>query len=483
MLSVAAALAMSSITNLPVSRPEEFRAAWVATVDNIDWPSRPGLPVAQMKREMTAILDELESLNMNAMVFQVRPSADSMYKSKLEPWSWFLTGEQGKAPPEDFDPLEWTVAESHKRGIEVHVWLNPYRAKHFKQLGNLHPSHIHRRIPGVVKQYGEYLWMDPSEPQVQDQSYAVFMDLVERYEIDGIHIDDYFYPYPITENGKKVDFPDGPAWEAYRRSGGKLSRDDWRRKSVDDFIDRVYSGIKARKPWVKFGISPFGIYRPGVPEGIRAGVDQYGELYADALKWLKRGWADYYTPQLYWPIEQKPQAFKVLLDWWKEQTPPTVHLWPGQYTSRTNPEGGDWKATQIIRQIQYARQQGANGTVHFSMKALQNNWNNVADELRESVYREPAMVPASPWLDPRAPRFVQVDQWSPASKTLRFTTSDHDAHFLMVYRLDGETWRPLQRLGAASGEAKITRWNGQDVLAVSAIDRVGNESLRVRLGD
>jgi uncharacterized lipoprotein YddW (UPF0748 family) len=475
-----AAFAMSSVTRLPAQAPQEFRAAWVATVDNIDWPSRPGLPVGQMKREMTAILDTLEDLNMNAMIFQVRPSADSMYASKLEPWSWFLTGEQGQAPPEGFDPLLWTIQESHKRGIEVHVWLNPYRAKHFKQLGGLHPSHLHRRVPGVVKEYGEYLWMDPGEPQVQDQSYAVFMDLVDRYDLDGIHIDDYFYPYPVTANGRKVDFPDGPSWEAYRRSGGRLKRDDWRRRNVDDFIDRVHSGIKARKPWVKFGISPFGIYRPEVPKGIKAGIDQYAELYADALKWLKKGWADYYTPQLYWPIEQKAQSFTALLDWWKGQTPPTVHLWPGQYTSRTNPEGGNWKPSQVVRQIQYARRKGASGTVHFSMKALQNDWNGIANGLKSDVYQEPALVPASPWLDARPPRLPEVASWSPSSKLLTISSPDFDARFAMVYRLAGEAWKPLQRLGASSGTVEISRWNGADPLALSLIDRVGNESLRVR---
>lgn len=392
---------MQASTPPPIER--EFRAVWVATVDNIDYPSKPGLPVAQMKSELLAILDKCRSLNLNAVIFQVRPSADALYASKFEPWSWYLTGNQGTAPAAGFDPLSFAVEESHKRGMELHVWCNPYRANHPAQKGPIHESHLAKTKPGIVKKYGTYLWMDPSEKDVQDRSYNVFMDLVSRYDIDGLHIDDYFYPYPVTEGGKKVDFPDAASYAAYRGRGGTLSLGDWRRRNVDQFIQRVHKGIKSHKPWVNFGISPFGIYRPGVPASIKAGIDQYDELYADALKWYQQGWCDYFTPQLYWPIAQTPQSFPVLLDWWASVNKKKIHLWPGLYTSRTNPTSGNWKATEVSDQINLIRKQnGSTGAVHFSMKAIMNNWNGIADELKKT-YAKPALVPASTWNKVPAP--------------------------------------------------------------------------------
>lgn len=406
MLMLAAMLGLLPTNLQPVTQPtieREFRAVWVATVDNIDYPSKPGLPVSQMKSEMIAILNKCKSLNLNAVIFQVRPSADALYASKYEPWSWYLTASQGKAPEGGFDPLTFAIEESHKRGMELHVWCNPYRANHPAQKGPLHSSHLANTNPRIVKKYGTYLWLDPSEKAVQDRSYNVFMDLVSRYDIDGIHIDDYFYPYPVTENNVKVDFPDSESYARYQRAGGKMSRGDWRRNSVNVFIKRVHDGIKERKPWVNFGISPFGIYRPGVPETIKAGIDQYDELYADALKWYQEGWCDYFTPQLYWPIAQTPQSFPVLLDWWARMNRKNVHLWPGQFTSRTDPKGGNWKATEVTDQINLVRKQkGSTGTVHFSMKALMNNWNGISDELKRS-YAKPALVPASPWNKVPAP--------------------------------------------------------------------------------
>ena len=434
--SILVAVATGGNLNNAVMPPidREFRAVWVATVDNIDYPSKPGLPVAKMKSEMIAILDKCAELNLNAVIFQVRPSADALYKSPLEPWSYYLTGEQGKAPEQGFDPLAFAIEESHKRGMELHAWCNPYRAKHPAQKGPMHQSHISNTHPSAVKTYGTYLWMDPAEKVVQDRSYDVFLDLVERYDLDGIHIDDYFYPYPITEGGKKVDFPDSKTWQAYKASGGLLSKADWRRKNVDDFIKRVHFGIKAKKPWVKFGISPFGIYRPGYPETIKAGIDQYDELYADALKWYREGWCDYYTPQLYWPIAQTAQSFPVLLNWWAENNPKGIHLWPGQFTSRTDPKGGNWKATEVTDQIALVRKHsGATGTVHFSMKALMNDWNGIAGQLKKA-YPGPALVPVSPWLKvekPAVPSGVSaraidghvVAQWNEANGALFYRTA------------------------------------------------------------
>jgi uncharacterized lipoprotein YddW (UPF0748 family) len=376
--------------------PREFRAAWVATVDNIDWPSKRGLPAATQRAEMIRILDRAAALKLNAIVFQVRPAADAMYRSSLEPWSEYLTGKQGRDP--GYDPLAFAVEQAHRRGLELHVWFNPYRAKHPSAKGQLAPNHLAKTNPGVVKTYGKQLWMDPGEPVVQKRSRDVFLDVVRRYDVDGVHIDDYFYPYPEGS----APFPDD---SSYRRYGNGLSRDDWRRQNVDNFVSDIYKSIHEVKPWVQFGVSPFGIYRPGIPAGIAAGVDQYAMLYADPLKWLREGWLDYLAPQLYWAIAQKPQSFPVLLNWWRGQNVMNRHVWPGLFTSRLLPGEslGGFSAEEIVRQINLTRGTGDAGHVHFSMKALMEDSRGVASRLRSNLYAEDALPPASPWLGSTPP--------------------------------------------------------------------------------
>jgi len=474
LLAVAMVLESSSPEPLP-PLDREFRAVWIATVDNIDWPSKPGLPMAQQKQEMLKILDVCVANRLNAVIFQARPSADALYRSKFEPWSWFLSGEQGKAPDGDWDPLEFVVDEGHRRGLEVHVWCNPYRAVHPAQKGGLHESHLSRTDPAIVKTYGTYQWMDPGEPKVQQRSFDVFMDLVERYDIDGLHIDDYFYPYRVKDAaGNFVDFPDQPSYDRYRQAGGKLVRDDWRRKNVDDFIDRVYRGIKERKRWVKFGISPFGIYRPGVPEGIQAGVDQYAHLYADALKWYRLGWCDYFTPQLYWPIKQTPQSYPVLLNWWVEQNAAKRHLWPGNYTSRLNPKDGNWAPTELVDQIKLTRESGsAPGNVHFSMKAFVNDWNGINNALRSGVYRDPALIPASPWLGdgvPKAPR-VKVEAVGDGWKVSVSPAGGETARFVVV-----RARRPDGSVSTAVTSSAEVQLVDAEYAEIRIQDRAGNVS-------
>lgn len=377
--------------------PHEFRAAWVATVDNIDWPSSRTLDVEHQKAEMLKILDTAVAVKLNAIVFQVRPSCDALYDSKLEPWSEYLTGQQGKAPTPLWDPLAFTVEEAHRRGLEVHCWFNPYRAGHPAQKGPYSPDHIKNTHPDVVKSYGRYYWLDPGEPFVQKHSLQVIKDVVKRYDIDGVHIDDYFYPYPE----KNQPFPDSKSYSRYVRHGGTLSLSDWRRQNVDEFVHGMYVGVKQIKPWVKVGISPFGIYRPGFPPSIKAGVDQYDELYADCRKWLAEGWCDYLSPQLYWPIAQKAQSFPVLLDWWISQNSKSRHIWPGLYTSRVyGDEGKTWALKEVLDQIEATRQrEGSTGDVHFSMKAFLSDAQNINSVLASGLYAHRALVPASPWLE------------------------------------------------------------------------------------
>ena len=316
----------------PPELPREFRGAWVATVANIDWPSKPGLPVDEQQQEMIKLLDLARDLHLNAIILQVRPAADALYGSNLEPWSQYLTGIMGQAPEPLYDPLQFAVEQAHQRGLELHAWFNPYRARHASAHGEVANNHISRTHPEIVRQYGGYLWLDPGEPSATEHTRQVVLDVVRRYDIDGVHFDDYFYPYPVTdEGGQEVPFPDDASWE--RRKDRELSRDDWRRDNVSRFIQSLYADIKSAKPWVKFGISPFGIWRPGQPPSI-TGFDAYAKLYADAKLWQEQGWLDYLTPQLYWKIDSAGQSYPVLLEWWYEHNARDRHLWPGNFTSR-----------------------------------------------------------------------------------------------------------------------------------------------------
>ncbi|MBL8048063.1 MAG: family 10 glycosylhydrolase [Chthonomonas sp.] len=390
----------SSLVAPPV--PQEFRGVWVATVDNIDWPSKRTLSTAQQKAELDGIIQRCAELNLNAIVFQIRPSADSLYKSKLEPWSEYLTGQTGKAPSPAWDPLEYIIDKAHDCGIEVHAWFNPYRAKHPAAKGDVSSDHIVKTHPKSAPKYGRYNWMIPTDPFVQKRSRDVFMDAVRRYDLDGIHIDDYFYPYAEKgPDGKNLPFPDEGFYKTYRDKGGKLSVGDWRRKAVDDFVRDVYLELKRTKRWVKFGISPFGIWRPGFPAGTTAGIDQYDALYADCKKWFNEGWLDYMTPQLYWPIAQKAQAYTALLDWWKGENTKGRHLWPGNYTGRVMET---WEPKEVLDQIAETRARvEQSGNVHFSMKVFMRNSKGLNDLLLAGPYAEKAVVPPSPWLGDAQP--------------------------------------------------------------------------------
>jgi uncharacterized lipoprotein YddW (UPF0748 family) len=351
------------------------------------------------------MLDRAVELKLNAVILQVRPAADALYESKYEPWSESLTGQMGKAPEPYYDPLAFAVEEAHKRGLELHAWFNPYRAYHPQAKSEIAANHISKTHPELVRQYGKYLWLDPGEKAVQDYTLAVIMDVVRRYDIDGVHLDDYFYPYKQRDaQNQSIDFPDEPSWQKYLQSGGKLSRNDWRRENINTLIERLYQAIKTEKSWVKLGISPFGIWRPGYPAQIK-GFDAYSQIYADARKWLANGWLDYFSPQLYWNIEFPDQSYPVLLNWWVEQNTFGRHIWAGNYTGRLgNSTSKGWPSEEILYQIRVTRgQEGATGNVHFSMKSLMQNRQGISDLLAKDLYSRPALVPASPWLSNTPP--------------------------------------------------------------------------------
>ena len=311
----------------------------------------------------------------------------------------------GKPPSPYYDPLQFAIEEAHKRGLELHAWFNPYRARQPSAKSSVSANHISRTRPQLVKQYGRYLWLDPGEKEVQNHSLNVVMDVVKRYDIDGVHFDDYFYPYKEKDGlGNELDFPDDASWKRFG-AGGKMSRSDWRRENVNAFIQRVYQSIKATKPSVKFGISPFGIWRPGFPKQI-VGLDAYEKLYADSRKWLANGWVDYFAPQLYWAIQPSEQSYPVLLKWWAEQNPKGRHLWPGLDATKV---GRKWTAEEIVNQVRLTRKQtDTPGEVFWSMKSLMLDRGRLADTLRNDVFAQPALVPASPWLNKQSPSKPKV---------------------------------------------------------------------------
>jgi uncharacterized lipoprotein YddW (UPF0748 family) len=475
-LSLILACTIAAHADDPPAVRREFRGVWVATVATIDWPSRKGLSAEVQQKELLAILDKSVSLKLNAIVLQVRPMCDALFASKLEPWSEFLTGTLGKDP--GYDPLEFAVREAHKRGLELHAWFNPYRAHHPSATSPIPENHIVKKHPDLAPKYGKHYWMNPTNPKVADLTMAVVLDVVRRYDIDGIHMDDYFYPYSEKgPNDQPIPFPDDDTWTAYQKSGGKLSRSDWRRDAVNGFVERLYREVKKEKKWVKVGISPFGIWKPGHPPGIE-GFNQYEGLFADAKKWLNEGWVDYYTPQLYWPIKQEKQSYPKLLAWWAGENTKQRHLWPGNIPSRVSGKG--WPASEIADQVKATRAQaGATGNIHFSMKPLMNNAGGVADAFA-AVYEEDALIPASPWLDDEPPSPPTLT-WSPRDGELRIKHSDKSVRWYVVSHRLGGKWSSRVHPADEAQSLRILWERIPEAIRVTAVDRVGNESSSARI--
>ena len=458
--------------------PREFRGVWVATVDNIDWPSKRSLPVYQQKAELERIVSVASNNRLNAIIFQIRPAADAMYISPYEPWSEWLTGQQGVAPNPVWDPLEYIVEKAHAKGIEVHAWLNPYRAWHSIAKGTPSSDHITQTNPKSMVNFGRFKWMNPADPFVKSRTLNVIRDVVRRYDIDGVHIDDYFYPYPEKDGyGHQVNFDDEALYMAFLRSGGNLGKLDWRRDNVNAFIKDMYSLVKSEKKWVKVGISPFGIYRPGVPEGIVAGVDQYNDLSADCYRWLQNGWCDYMSPQLYWPIEQKPQAYAKLLSWWKNSARDGRHIWPGSYTSKIG-EGKYWNSDQIARQVSESRRQNADGQVHFSMKAFLVNQGGLCDKLSKGVYQNRALIPGSNWLKTEsiaAPKSVTIEQQS-GDMYIRFSRPDEAVRRVTLIEKTGYQTRVVASVSTDTSRFHISKPDAGTEFGVVFADKAGNLS-------
>ena len=459
----------------------EFRGVWIATVNNIDWPSAPGLPADSQKAELLRILHRAAALRLNAVILQVRPAADAVYPSALEPWSEYLTGEMGRPPEPYYDPLAFAVEAAHARGLELHAWFNPYRARHPSARSPAAREHVSVARPELVRPYGRHLWLDPGEPAVRAHALAVVLDVVRRYDVDGIHIDDYFYPYRERDStGAVIPFPDDASWARYVAAGGTLSRDDWRRRNVDELVRGLYRAVHGEKPWVKFGVSPIGIWRPGHPPVPEACCfDAYREIYADARKWLAEGWVDYFVPQLYRPLADTLMNYGILLGWWARENARGRHLYAGMIPSRVRteerPDG--WPPEEIVGQIYVARgHPGVSGHVHFSARALLRD--SLAERLARTVYRHPALVPPMPWLGggrPGAPRAALAPGPAPGGAMLSLAPGRGTPPRLWVVRARyGSRWT-VEVLPAARDRVELTGPAPLEEVAVSAVDRLGNE--------
>jgi uncharacterized lipoprotein YddW (UPF0748 family) len=419
--NVLAAADVAALGVPTVSR--ELRAAWVSPVDGGEWPSRPDMSPEAQRAELLGVLDRAAALGLNAVVLHVRMAADAIYPTRLAPWSSYLT-RTGSAP--DYDPLAFAVAEAHRRGLQLHAWFNPFRAATPDNRGRAGAAFIAREHPSWLVRYGSQTWIDPGIPEARRAVLEAMLEVVDRYDIDAVHLDDYFYPYQEERTirrrvgrGKRrhtvvthetIEFADGASWRRYG-AGRFDSRGDWRRENVNALIASLYREVKARKPWVLVGISPFGIWRSGSPSGI-TGLDAYSEIYADSRKWLRQGWLDYVAPQLYWEMNGAQARFARLDAWWRSENALGRHVWPGLFTMRVASNGNPWSAAEIPAQIAALRDTRAAtgesmGHVHFRLAGMTPS-SSLGQRLATQSYATPAVVPASPWLGAAAPEAPAV---------------------------------------------------------------------------
>ena len=402
----------------------EMRAVWIATVGNIDWPSQRNLTSKAQREEMRTMLDGLVKNNINAIVLQIRPTADAFYPSALEPWSHWLTGKQGLRPNPYYDPLQFIIEEAHKRCIEVHVWLNPYRVVNSENLDILSKNHLYFKNKDLFLKYGGKYYFDPGLDETREFLNRVVEDVVERYDIEAVHFDDYFYPYRVANE----EFPDEATFKKFPRGFAPNQKDDWRRNNVNLVIAELQQTIKSIKPWVEFGISPFGVWRNNSIDtrgsATQAGVQNYDDLYADILKWLKEGTIDYVVPQLYWEIGKKKADYEVLVKWWSENSF-GKNLYIGLFASQLGSSEGSlaWRnGNELVRQLNMNKlYPQIDGDVYFSAKGFLKNKQKLNDSLQNSFYKYPALCPIN--------RNIQGES-SAQPQNIRIVRDGKDAYLL-----------------------------------------------------
>ena len=475
------ALLLFVVATVCANTVREFRGAWIQCVNG----QFMGMSTADMQKTLTYQLDELQKDGANAIIFQVRPECDALYNSSIEPWSRFLTGEQGKAPSPYWDPLQWMIEQCHKRGMELHAWINPYRAK-TKTTHVLSPKHIaHKRRDLVFEYDGQYI-LNPAYDENRQYICHVVGDILRRYDVDGLHIDDYFYPYPAA--GCTI-----PDENLYRRNpGGHSNIGDWRRYNVNLFMKEMHDTIRAVKPWVKFGVSPFGIYRnkKSDPNGSDTrGLQNYDDLYADVLLWINNGWVDYCVPQIYWQIGHPTADYKTLIQWW-DRNASARPLYIGEDVERTVKYKDDDNPNQNQMPAKYKLHDFANnvqGTVLWYAKAAVDNIGNYGMMLRNVYWRNPALQPLMPFISkkqPGKPRKVKM-VWTSDGPMLFWTAPKtkskskdwaSNAHQYAVYcdgTLVAVTSDTFFKLPYVDGKTKHT-------YVVTSLNRIHNESKAVK---
>lgn len=483
-------LALVFLTNVVLAKNDpplrEFRAVWVATVANIDWPSKKGLSVEEQKAEFIKLADMHHKNGMNALIVQVRPAADAFYNSDLEPWSEYLMGEQGKAPTPTYDPLKFMIEETHKRCMEFHAWFNPYRVVVDSKNKNLSENHICNKHPEWLLKYGNREYFDPGIPAARDFTVKVIKDVVKRYDVDAIHFDDYFYPYKIW----KKEFPDTASFAKYKGEYTKETKDDWRRNNVNTIIKMLNDTIKSVKPYVKFGISPFGVWRnkDKDPKGsaTKAGQTNYDDLYADVLLWLKEGWIDYILPQVYWHIGKKVADYKIITDWWcNNHFNKHLYIGHGVYRMDKKSKTKAWrKKDEIIKQIELNREKPEIlGSAYFSSKTFFKNPRKINKRLKKRVYKYAALVPPMPELDDKAPDSPEgIKVKTESGKKVISWNKQNDAWYYVVYKLKkGEEPSAKNIIGVVkNNKIDIAKrswlFRKKYTIKVAALDRLHNQS-------
>jgi uncharacterized lipoprotein YddW (UPF0748 family) len=479
----------SLVVNQVQSAPKrEMRAAWVASVENIDWPKKGVVNAEQQRQAFKDMLDSLAATGINAIMTQVRPTSDALYPSELNPWSEWLTGTQGQDP--GYDPLAFMIEEARKRNMEFHAWFNPYRIRNDQDTSKLAANSPAKLHPEWVVNYGGKLGYNPGIPAVKQYVIDSVMEVVKKYDIDGVHFDDYFYPYPVTG----VDYPDSAEFAQY---GAGLSLGNWRRQNVDTLIQELSQEIKHEKPYVQFGISPFGIWKNKSvsPDGSDTnGLQSYDTIYADTVKWIQQGWIDYVTPQLYWYINYGPAAYDKLVDWWKEQVKGrNVNLYTGNGVYKVGEDiDPNWQdPEQIPNQIKYNRNfADVKGTMLFGASSVLNNPLGVKDNLANSLFRYPALLPQMSWLDSVAPDALQVVSAQSVSTGVNLSWSDvqTDTAYYVIYRAQGEDAPDMNDPATIIKQVRKQSGEAQSIVdtsalssetytyIVTAVDRLHNES-------
>ena len=465
----------------------EFRAAWIQSVNG----QFRGMPTEKLKQNLIGQLNSLQKAGINAIIFQVRPEADALYASRLEPWSRFLTGVQGKAPEPYWDPMQFMIDDCHKRGMEFHAWINPYRTKTTLK-SELAPNHVYNIHPEWFVTYGDQLYFDPALPESRRHICMVMSDIVSRYDVDAIHMDDYFYPYPI----KGKDFPDDASFARF--GGGFSNKGDWRRSNVNVLIKKLHETIREIKPWVKFGVSPFGIYRneSSDPLGSKTkGLQNYDDLYADVLLWAREGWIDYNIPQIYWHIGHPVADYETLVKWWARNTE-NRPLFIGQSVMNTvqNADPKNPSINQLPRKMALQRAyQTIGGSCQWPASAVVENAGKYRDALIAEYHKYPALPPVFDFMDNEAPAKVRKMKpvWTEDGYILFWTAPKYKEEMnravqYVVYRFND---KEKVNIDDPSHIVAITRDNFYKLpyedgktkyrYVVTALDRLHNESKSV----